>query len=69
MFSFTCTLHIIHYSVVSSLCLSVPHQMLELLVEKCALSSHPAYTQPGDLFRRIMECVASGIFLPGEGEC
>lgn len=40
-------------------------QMLELLVQKCIFSANPDFTRPGDVFRRVMECVASGIFLPG----
>ena len=39
--------------------------MLELLVQKCIFSANPDFTRPGDVFRRVMECVASGIFLPG----
>ena len=41
-------------------------KILELLVQRCLVSASPDYTRPGDVFRRIMECVASGIFLPGE---
>jgi zinc finger RNA-binding protein len=37
---------------------------LELLVEKC-ISSGPPTPSPGDAFRRIFECLASGILLPG----
>ena len=40
-------------------------QMLELLVQKCITSATPDFTKPGDVFRRVMECVASGVFLPG----
>ena len=40
--------------------------MLELLVQKCILTCHTEFSQPGDLFRRVMECVASGVFLPGK---
>ena len=39
--------------------------MLELLVQKCIISANPDFTRPGDVFRRVMECVASDIFLPG----
>lgn len=42
-----------------------PLQMLELIVQKCIISANPDFTRPGDVFRRVMECVASGIFLPG----
>jgi zinc finger RNA-binding protein len=38
---------------------------LELLVQKSLMSANPDYTRPGDVFRRVMECVASGVFLPG----
>lgn len=34
-------------------------------MQKCLTSANPDYTRPGDAFRRVMECVASGIFLPG----
>ena len=40
--------------------------MLELLVQKCILTCNPEFSQPGDLFRRVMECAASGVFLPGK---
>ena len=46
--------------------------MLILLVQKCIVSASHDYTKPGDVFRRVMECVASGIFLPGacgQGGC
>lgn len=46
-------------------CSCVSAQILELLVQKCLTSANPDYTRPGDAFRRVMECVASGIFLPG----
>jgi zinc finger RNA-binding protein len=39
--------------------------ILELLVQRSLTSANPDYTRPGDMFRRVMECVASGIFLPG----
>ncbi|KAL5481951.1 hypothetical protein EMCRGX_G022227 [Ephydatia muelleri] len=39
--------------------------VLELLVQKCVVSASPDFTKPGDVFRRVMECVASGLFLPG----
>jgi hypothetical protein len=39
--------------------------MIELLVPKCIISANPDYTKPGDVFRRVVECVASGLFLPG----
>ena len=39
--------------------------MLELMVQKCIASANPDFLKPGDVFRRIMECVASGVFLPG----
>jgi hypothetical protein len=37
---------------------------VELLVEKC-ISSGPPTPSPGGAFRRIFECLASGILLPG----
>ncbi|BFY97121.1 hypothetical protein BsWGS_00159 [Bradybaena similaris] len=37
---------------------------MELLVEKCVSTSH-ANTSPGEAFRRVFECIASGILLPG----
>lgn len=37
---------------------------MELLVEKCVSSGGPNLN-PGDSLRRIFECIASGIFLPG----
>jgi len=37
---------------------------VELLVEKC-ISSGPPASSPGDAFRRVFECLASGILLPG----
>jgi len=37
---------------------------VELLVEKC-ISSGPPAPSPGDAFRRVFECLASGILLPG----
>jgi len=37
---------------------------VELLVEKC-ISSGPPTPSPGDAFRRVYECLASGILLPG----
>ena len=39
-------------------------QAMELLVEKCVSSGGPAMS-PGDALRRVFECIASGIFLPG----
>lgn len=39
--------------------------MLELIVQKCIVSANQEFTRPGDIFRRFMECVASGLFLPG----
>ena len=35
-------------------------------MQKSLISANPDYTRPGDVFRRVMECVASGIFLPGQ---
>lgn len=29
------------------------------------MSANSDFTKPGDVFRRIMECVGSGLFLPG----
>lgn len=40
-------------------------QVLQLLVQKCIVSANSDFTKPGDVFRRVVECVASGIFLPG----
>lgn len=37
---------------------------MELLVEKC-LSSSDQPLGPGEAFRRVLECVASGVILPG----
>ncbi|CAL1548470.1 unnamed protein product [Lymnaea stagnalis] len=37
---------------------------MELLVEKC-VSTGGANMAPGDSLRRVFECIASGIFLPG----
>lgn len=39
--------------------------MLELIVQKCIVSANQEFTRPGDIFRRFIECVASGLFLPG----
>ena len=39
-------------------------QAIELLVEK-ALSSGPSPAGPGEAFRRVLEIISSGIFLPG----
>ena len=36
-----------------------------MLVQKCIVSANSDFTKPGDVFRRVMECVASGLFLPG----
>ena len=38
---------------------------MELLVEKC-VSSGGANMSPGDALRRVFECIASGILLPGK---
>lgn len=38
---------------------------MQLLVQKCIVSANSDFTKPGDVFRRIMECVGSGLFLPG----
>ena len=40
-------------------------QSLELLVEKC-LSSAEQPLGPGEAFRRVLECISSGILLPGK---
>ena len=37
---------------------------MELLVEKC-VSTGGASMAPGDSLRRVFECIASGIILPG----
>ena len=39
--------------------------MLELLVQKCIESAKADFMRPGDIFRRVIECIASGVFLPG----
>ena len=39
-------------------------QAMELLVEKC-VSSAGSNCNPGDALRRIFECIASGMLLPG----
>ena len=39
-------------------------QAMELLVEKC-VSSSGGNLNPGDALRRVFECIASGILLPG----
>ena len=45
------------------ICLSA--QAMELLVEKSLSSSeHPL--GPGEAFRRVLECLSSGVFLEGE---
>ena len=49
---FTCTL---------LLCL----QIIELLVKNCIATANPDFCRPGDIFRRVIECMASGLFLPG----
>lgn len=38
---------------------------MELLVEK-AISSASGPMSPGDALRRVCECIASGILLPGK---
>lgn len=64
----SCTITI---RVLKDICRRVPawgvldSWMLILLVQKCIVSASHDYTKPGDVFRRVMECVASGIFLPG----
>lgn len=40
---------------------------MELLVEKC-VSSGGANMSPGDALRRVFECIASGILLPGSDQ-
>lgn len=39
-------------------------QILQLLVQKSIVTANSDFTKPGDVFRRVMECVASGLFLP-----
>lgn len=34
-------------------------------MQKCIVSANSDFMKPGDVFRRVMECVASGLFLPG----
>lgn len=46
-------------------CALLPLQAMELLVEK-AISSASAPLSPGDALRRVFECIASGILLPGK---
>lgn len=41
---------------------------MELLVEK-AISSATGPLSPGEAMRRVLECIATGILLPGEGVC
>ena len=36
-----------------------------MLIHKCITSAPPNYLRPGDIFRRVIECIASGVFLPG----
>ncbi|XP_059159983.1 zinc finger RNA-binding protein-like isoform X2 [Physella acuta] len=56
--------------ILRDLCQRVPTWSLlnewamELLVEKC-VSTGGANMAPGDSLRRVFECIASGIFLPG----
>lgn len=38
---------------------------MELLVEKCVASGGPSMS-PGDALRRVFECIASGLLLPGK---
>ena len=33
-------------------------------MQKCIVTANSDFTKPGDMFRRVMECVASGLFLP-----
>ena len=40
------------------------NQAMELLVEKC-VSSGGGHLNPGDALRRVFECIASGVLLPG----
>jgi hypothetical protein len=40
-------------------------QAMELLVEKC-VSSGGGHLNPGDALRRVFECIASGVLLPGK---
>ena len=40
-------------------------QAMELLVEKC-VSSGGGQMSPGDALRRVFECIASGLLLPGQ---
>ena len=46
-------------------CCVVVLQAMELLVEKC-VSSGGGHLNPGDALRRVFECIASGVLLPGE---
>jgi zinc finger RNA-binding protein len=39
--------------------------ILTLLVQKCIVSSSPGYDTPGDIFRRVIESISSGVLLPG----
>lgn len=38
---------------------------MELLVEKC-VGSGGGSLNPGDALRRVFECIASGVLLPGK---
>lgn len=38
-------------------------------MQKCIVSANPDFKKPGDIFRRVIECVAAGIFLPGTCPC
>jgi zinc finger RNA-binding protein len=40
---------------------------MELLVEKCVASGGPNMS-PGDALRRVFECIASGLLLPGKND-
>jgi len=49
--------------------LTIPNcvQMLELLVEKCLIGLGGLESlSPGNALRRVFECVASGLMLPGK---
>ena len=46
-------------------CVAICRQAMELLVEKC-VSSGGGQMSPGDALRRVFECIASGLLLPGQ---
>jgi len=49
-----------------ALSLCATFQPMELIVEKAINSCFESIPSPGDALRRVMECIASGILLPGK---